>query len=88
MAEKQKLKSELNEARRAPFMIELIAHSNKLVALYTGFPSYEILMSFFTFLGPAAHNLCYWGMRSSRCRRRRTKLDPLNQLFLTLLKLR
>ena len=83
MAENQKLKSELNEAKRAPFRIEFIAHSDKLVALYTGFPSYDILMSFFTFLGPAVHNLCYWGMRSSRRRRRRTKLDPLNQLCLS-----
>lgn len=91
-AENHKLKSQLAEAKQAPFRIESIAHDNHLVTLYTGFPSYEILVSFYTFLGPAVNSLHYWGARRSRCRQRhrqrRTKLDPFNQFFMTLTKLK
>jgi len=64
----------------------------KWIILYW-FPSYEILVSFYTFLGPAVNNLVhYWGARRSRCRQRhrqrRTKLDPFNQFFMTLTKLK
>ena len=58
-AENQKLKSQLTEAKQAPFGIELIGDDAHLVKLYTGFPSYEILVSFFTFLGPAVDKLNY-----------------------------
>ena len=91
-AENHKLKSQLAEAKQASFRIESIAHDNHLVTLYTGFPSYEILVSFYTFLGPAVNNLHYWCARRSRCRQRhrqrRTKLDPFNQFFMTLTKLK
>ena len=87
-AENQKLKSQLTEAKQAPFRIEFIADDDHLVTLYTGFPSYEILVSFFTFLGPAVDKLNYWGAQPRRHRRRRTKLDSFNQFFLTLVKLK
>jgi len=72
-----------------PFRIEDIASRDSLVRYYTGFISYEILLVFFEFLGPSVHNLTYWGSSSTQSgRKRRKKLDPLNQFFLTLVKLR
>ena len=44
---------------------------------------------FFTFLGPVVNHLQYWGEQKGHRRRHRVrKLDPENQLFLTLIKLR
>ena len=46
-------------------------------------------MSFFNFLGPAVNELHYRGEKEGKGLRHRVrKLDPLNQLFLTLLKLK
>ena len=72
------------------FRLETIAGNDSLVRFYTGFISYEILLSFFDFLGPAVHRLRYWGEsdRKTSRRRKNQKLDLLNQLFLTLVKLR
>ena len=57
--------------------------------MYTGFSSFSILLAFFSFLGPSVHELNYWGSkRGERKRNRPTKLSPLNQLFLTLMKLK
>ena len=69
------------------FSLDDIAHNDSLVRFYTGFHSYEVLLSFYEFLGPSVDNLTYWGSKSTK-RKRRMKLDPLNQLFLTLIKLR
>ena len=41
------------------FGIDRIAGNDKLVSLYTGFPSYDILLAFFEFLGPAVANLTF-----------------------------
>ena len=71
-----------------PFRLSCIAHSDSLVHFYTGFYSYELLISFFDFLGPVVHELRYWGSKGKAIRKRKTKLDPLNQFFLTLIKLR
>ena len=57
----EKLQGELDEAKRAPFRVECIAHDDSLISLYTGFPSYDVLLSFYKFLGPAVHELTYWG---------------------------
>ena len=70
-----------------PFRLEDIAHSDQLIRCYTGFPSYVVLMAFFEFLGPAVNNIQYWGSKKGSSRRQK-KLDPLNCLFLTLIKLR
>jgi len=76
-------------AERKYFRIEDIQHSNKLVSFYTGFTSFAILKSFFNFLGPVVDCLHYWGdKKSERQRKRPRKIDPLNQLFLTLIKLK
>jgi len=76
--------------KTAFFRIEKIAENDSLIRFYTGFISFEILLTFFEFLGPAVHKLRYWGESDRKTSRRRKsqKLDPLNQLFLTLIKLR
>ena len=62
-------------------------HNDSLVKMYTGFPSYELLVAFFDFLGPAVNNLNYWGAKDG-IHGRQKKLNPFNCLFLTLMKLR
>ena len=72
-----------------PFRIEDIAGKDSLVRFYTGFISYKIFLAFFHFLGPSAHQLTYWRSKETQSRhKRKTKLNPQNQLFLTLVKLR
>lgn len=71
------------------FRLEHIQHDDKLVRFYTGFMSFMILQSFFDFLGPVVNELRYWGTKEGRrLRRRSQKLDPINQFFLLLIKLR
>ena len=90
-AENQRLHKSINASKDRPCLrIEHIAGDNKLVRLYTGFISYMVLINFFTFLGPAVNELSYWGGRKEKSdkRHRMTKLNPLNQFFLTLMKLK
>ena len=88
-AENRQLRAELSSRKSKPFQIEDIAPDDSLVRFYTGFVSYEVLLAFFEFLGPSVHNLTYWGSSNTRSGlRRRKKLNPINQLFLTLVKLR
>ena len=50
---------------------------------------YRIFLAFFNFLGPVVNNLQYWRSKEdARVRNRKRKLDPENQLFLALVKLR
>ena len=72
------------------FTIEEIQHDDKLVCFYTGFVSYKIYLAFFNFLGPAVDKLNYWGCKypGPKKRQRVMKLSPMNQLFMTLVKLR
>lgn len=81
------IKSELALTKQTLFRIENIAENTSLVSMYTGFSSYEILMAFFAFLGPSTKHLSYWGSTGKGERYRKTKLDTINQLFLTLVKL-
>ena len=74
-------------AGKKPFRIQDIMHDDTLIRAYTGFPSNEILLAFFQFLGPVVNHLKYWGTSTNSCSRKK-KLDPLNCLFLTLVKLR
>ena len=87
----KKLEKELcvSASRGRCFTVEDIASSDELVKLYTGFPSYEILLAFYEFLGPAVDELKYWGEKDhTRKRQRKRKLIALDQLLLTLMKLR
>ena len=81
------LQSELRCQRPRFFRIENIADDDKLVRFYTGFISYALLLLFYEFLGPAVNNLTYWDTERKE-KRRKMKLNPLNQFFLTLVKLR
>ena len=60
-AENVRLKALLADRTPRAFRIESIANNDSLVKLYTGFPSYEILISFFEFLGSSVNCLEYWG---------------------------
>ena len=81
---------EKGEAYSSKFRLEKIAHDDSLIRFYTGFYSYHLLLCFFEFLGPAVYMLNYWGQseRKSKRKRKRMVLDPLNQLFLTLVRLK
>lgn len=85
-AENKKLRREL-KCKQKMFRLDNISDNDSLIRFYTGFPSYSQL-AFYEFLGPAVNYLRYWGDKSTAKRKRKTKLDPLNQLFLTLIKLR
>ena len=92
-AENQQLKEKVKQLslKRKTFCIKHIAHDDKLVRFYTGFCSYMVLLAFFEFLEPSVNELNYWGRKKKpreQKRRRPTKLTPLNQLFMTLMKLR
>ncbi len=81
------MKRSLEISSKKPFQLEDIAHDDRLVRAYTGFPSYALLLAFYDFLGPAVNHLRCWGTKECSCRRQK-KLNPLNCLFLTLIKLR
>ena len=85
--ENASLKRSLESCSKRPFRLEDIAQNDQLVRLYTGFPSYDVLLAFFEFLGPAVNHLKYWGTKEGSCSRQK-KLNPLNCLFLTVVKLR
>jgi len=87
-AENAHLKQALAKERKF-FQIEDIQHDDKLVSLYTGFVSFLVFNAFFEFLGPVVEHLNYWGAKEGvRQRRRKRKLDPKNQFFLTMVKLK
>ena len=83
-----KLQGELDEAKQGPFRVECVAHDDALISLYTGFPSYDVLLSFYKFLRPAVNALTYWGTSRKTQKKRCMKLDSFNQLFMTLVKLK
>ena len=84
--ENSSLKRSLQTTLKKHFRFEDIAHNDHVVRCYTGFSSYQVLLAFFSFLGPAVNHLQYWGTKKGTCSRQK-KLDPLNCLFLTLIKL-
>ena len=90
-AENNDLKLKLSKAVRKTFSVEDVAGNDDLVKLYTGFTTYSVFLAFYEFLGPSVNELTYRSRKVSQAaqkRRRRQKLDSLNQLFLTLVKLR
>lgn len=89
-AETKQLRSCINaDGEKAPsiFQIEEIADNDSLVKFYTGFASYAL---FLEFLGPCVYRLRYWGESECKTNRKRKNvaLTPINQYFLTLVKLR
>ena len=88
-AENAKLKSVCSQDSKKYFRIEDIKDDDKLVCFYTGFISFKVFQAFFEFLGPAVEHLKYWGEKDgTRERNRLRRINPTNQLFLTLIKLR
>ena len=88
-AENANLKSSATKPKAVHFGIDKIIHDDRLVAFYTGFSSYRIFLAFFSFLGPAVNKLRYWGAKErARTRRRAMKLLPIDQLLMTLVRLR
>lgn len=90
-AETKYLRSKMNtKAKPQHFRVELISSSDSLVKYYTGFVSFQLFSDFFDFLGEAVYSLNYWGESESKTTRHRKRmpLNPLNQYFLTLIKLR
>ena len=75
-------------SKQQPLRIAQIQHNDRLIRFYTGFTSYAIFLVFLEFLGPVIHKLNYWGSKEQRQRYRIRELDPMNQLFLLLIKLR
>ncbi len=82
-------KKKMDTKKDKHFRIEDIQHDDKLVQFYTGFTSFALFLAFFELLGSAVDHLIYWGSKEGRRQRRRLrKLNPKNQLFLVLVKLR
>ena len=77
-----------------PFRIEQVKSDDKLLNFYTGFPSFLCLLTCFNFLGPAATVLSYDPSKiiedaaKSCAFGRHHILDPLNEFFLMLCRLR
>ena len=87
-AENKELKSKLSKISRKTSVGD-VAGNDDLVKLYTGFTTYSVFLAFYQFLGPSVNELAYRGVsRHAQKRQRQRKLDSLNQLFLTLMKLR
>ena len=87
-AECRSLHSKLSKTKPSHFRLENIAHSDSLVSFYTGFQTYDLLLTFYEFLGPSVTKLTYWGSKNESGKRRKMKLGPLNQFFMTLMKLK
>ena len=81
------LENKLSQKKPSHFRLENISCNNSLVSFYTGFQTYDLLLAFYEFLGPSVNKLTYWGSDSNKSdKRRKMKLDPINQLFLALIK--
>ena len=90
-AENSRLKRDLDkcENKRQYFRLEQVKHVDTLIRFYTGFVSYAVFLSFFNFLGPVVNELRYRGEKGGQGLRHHVHmLDPVNQLFLTLVKLK
>ena len=60
----KQLQSQLQSHKPKVFRLETISHDDGLVQFYTGFISFELLLAFFHFLGPAVDNLHYWELKA------------------------
>ena len=85
-AELKRCEIQLQKQEPRHFRIENIASNDSLISFYTGFPSYEVFLCFFEFLGPSVHCLNYWGDKETTKAKKKKKLDPKNRLFLRNLK--
>ena len=88
-AQLERLQDDKKSTDLKPFSIDQIKQDDHQVSFYTGFPSFAVFLEFYQFFGPAVDKLHYWGTKpDARKRHRSTKLTPMDQLFMTLVKLR
>ena len=86
-AENAKLKNTMFKG--AKLTVDELKDDDRLFSFYTGFKSYQIFLAFYEFLGPAVNMLNYWGSKKTTHQRKKaTKLKPIDQLLMTLMKLR
>ena len=81
------------EVVKLKFGLMRFAGSNDDIWFYTGFPNYATFVSFYEFLLPAANQLNYWGSENAESRTElkhgvQCKIQPIDELFMTLYKLR
>ena len=87
-AQLEKLKS-THHKKSQPFSIDQIKHDDHLISFYTGFSSFDLFLEFYQFLGPAVDKLHYWKTKpDARKHHCSTKCTPMDQLLMTLVKLR
>ena len=55
----------VKEKKPRPLRIEEVQDNDDLIHLYTGFLNFQLLLAFFTFLGPAVNKLMYWGSKGT-----------------------
>ena len=71
------------------FGIHSLEGDDSLIRYYTGFPSFGVFRAFYDFLGPSVDQLTYWGTDEPKSKSvSRTKLCPMDQLLMTLMRLR
>ena len=72
-AELKECRSKLQKQEPCYFCIDNIASNDSLISFYTGFPSHEVFLCFFEFLGPSVHCLNYWGDKGTSKEKRKKK---------------
>ena len=93
---RETIKKKDEELKKQNFRLQNICDDDAQVLFYTGFHSYALLEIFFNFLGPNANNLIYSQRNvsgndqcSGLARRGRPRLlSPMEEMFLTLVRLR
>ena len=74
---------------KSKFGIHTLEGDDSLTRFYTGFPSFGVFSAFYAFLGPSVNQLTYWGTDEPKSKNAsRTKLHPMDQLLMTLMRLR
>ena len=98
--ELEKTVVDLKKQLSSKFAVSTIGHDDRKVAFYTGFPTYNDFMACFRYLGPAVSNLVYWSsnsqkqessgtpLRSKAPSGRARRLQPVDEFFMTLVRLR
>ena len=90
----KKVKEQGQALTQQKFRLASMEGDDDKIAFYTGLPSYGALVALYKFLGPAVNTLCYTtkqpnsgsSTNSKRCRPR--SLPPIEEMFLTLVRLR
>ena len=72
------------------FRLANISHVDKMVAFYTGFPSFATMKACFEYLGPAANYLSYKekNENDALCSGRPHILTPIEEFFIVMIRLR